>query len=102
MARNHKETIYWSAVINHEVPIPAGSRVSVKAHPDRSEDELLLVVNGAVYGCLVRLKSENDPPILHTQICKAASVRMIRGKKESKEIEEQLIKDFGEGTVMKL
>lgn len=51
----HKETIYWSAVINHEVPIPAGSRVSVKASPDRSEDELLLIVDGTVYGCLVRL-----------------------------------------------
>jgi len=53
---NHKKTIYWSAVINHEVPIPAGSRVSVKAHPDRDEDELLLIVDGAVYGCLVRLR----------------------------------------------
>jgi hypothetical protein len=102
MDRKHKKTIYWSAVINHEVPIPAGSRVSVKAHPDRSEDELLLVVNGAVYGCLVRLKSENESKVLHTQICKAAHVRMIRGKKESKEIEERLIKDFGEGKVLKL
>jgi len=51
----HKETIYWSAVINHPVPIPTGSRVSVKAHTDRPDDELLLIVDGAVYGCLKRL-----------------------------------------------
>ena len=54
--KNHKKTKYWSAVINHDVPIPAGSRVSVKAHTDRSKDELLLIVDGAVYGCLTRLR----------------------------------------------
>jgi len=53
---NHKKVIYWSTVINHPVPIPAGSRVSVKAHPDREDDELLLVVDGAVYGCLKRVR----------------------------------------------
>jgi uncharacterized cupin superfamily protein len=52
----HKKIIYWSAVINHDITIPAGSQVSVKAHTDRSEDELLLIVDGSVRGCLVRLK----------------------------------------------
>ena len=52
----HKKIVYWFAVINHEVLIPAGSRVSVKAHTDRDEDELLLIVDGSVRGCLTRVK----------------------------------------------
>jgi len=52
----HKKIKYWSATINHEVLIPAGSRVSVKAHTDRSKNELLLIVDGAVCGCLTRLR----------------------------------------------
>jgi site-specific DNA-methyltransferase (adenine-specific) len=43
-----------------------------------------------------------EPKVLHTQICKAGSVRMIRGKRESKEITDKLEDDFGKGKVMKL
>ena len=41
-------------------------------------------------------------PDLHTQICKGASVRMIRGKKESQEIEDQVERDFKDGRLIKL
>jgi len=46
--------IYWTATIHHTLPIKAGAVVSVKAEPTRSSNELLLIIDGKVYGCLVR------------------------------------------------
>lgn len=52
----HKDSIYWTAKINHPVPINSGAAVSVKAETGRSINELLLIVDGKVYGCLSREK----------------------------------------------
>lgn len=48
------------------------------------------------------MTNTTKPIVLHTQICKGASVRMIRGKKESNELQEQIERDFKHKKLIKL
>ncbi len=69
----HTKNKYWSARLNRKsVPIKQESVVSVKAEQGREHTELLFIVDGIVYGCLVEETPEPetpDPAISPDKVC---------------------------------